>query len=121
MGVRIDANHSWQYHVNDLSIKPNRAATLFFKIRKYVNLKTLRSICFAIFDSYRTYCSELAPTSLSWLLLLWTQNCSTIQWILILQRMLLELLVPYSKKSLILKFQDKDLLRNYFICHQIFK
>ena len=43
---------SWQYHVNDLSIKLNTANALLFKMRKYVGLKILRSIYFAIFDSY---------------------------------------------------------------------
>ena len=56
LGVKIDTNLSWQYHVNDLSIKLNRANALLFKIRKYVSLKILRSICFAIFDSYLSYC-----------------------------------------------------------------
>ena len=33
-GVKIDANLTWQHHVNDLSIKLNRGNALFFKIRK---------------------------------------------------------------------------------------
>ena len=57
LGVEIDTNLSWQYHVNDLSIKLNRANTLLFKMRKYV-----------IFDSYSSYCH-----------LVCAQNCSTIQ------------------------------------------
>ena len=36
--VKIDTNLSWQYHVNDLSIKLNRANVLPFKMRKYVSL-----------------------------------------------------------------------------------
>ena len=56
LGVKIDANLSWQYHVNDLSIKLNRANALLFKMRKYVSLKILTSIYFAIFDSYLSYC-----------------------------------------------------------------
>ena len=52
LGVKIDTNLSWQYHVNDLSIKLNRANALLFKMRKYVSYKILRSIYFAIFDSY---------------------------------------------------------------------
>ena len=32
LGVKIDANLSWQYHVTDLSIKLNRANALFFKM-----------------------------------------------------------------------------------------
>ena len=51
-GVKIDTTLSWQYHVNDLSIKLNRANVFLFKMRKYVSLKILKSIYFAIFDSF---------------------------------------------------------------------
>ena len=69
LGVKIDTNFSWQYHVNliDLPIKLNRANTLLFKMRKLVSLKILKSIYFAIFDSYLSYCC-----------LAWAQNRSTI-------------------------------------------
>ena len=66
--VKIDTNLSWQYHVNDLSIKLNRANALFFKMRKYDSLKILRSIYFATFDTYLPYCC-----------LVWAQNHGTIQ------------------------------------------
>ena len=65
-------------------------------MRKLASLKILKSICFAIFDSYLSYCC-----------LAWAQNRSTIQRILILQKRQLELLifnqeiptpVPYSNK-----------------------
>ena len=97
LGVKINANLTWQHHVNDLSMKLNRANALLFKMRKHVSLKILRSIYFAIFDSY-----------LSYYCLVWAQNFSTIQRILILQKKLLELLisnqgisipVPYSSKT----------------------
>ena len=52
LGVKIDTNLTWQHHINDLSIKLNRANAVLFKIRKYVSPKILRSICFAIFDSF---------------------------------------------------------------------
>ena len=68
LGVKIDTNLSWQYHVNDLSVKLNRANALLFKMRKHVSCKILKSIYFAIFDSYLSYCC-----------LVWAQNCSTIQ------------------------------------------
>ena len=68
LGVKIDAKFTWQYHVNDLSIKLDRANALLFKMRKYVGLKILRSIYFAIFDSYLSYCC-----------LVWAQNFSAIQ------------------------------------------
>ena len=75
LGVKIGANLSWQYHVDDLSIKLIRANVLLSKLRKYVSLKILRSIYFAIFDSYLFYCC-----------LAWAQNCSTTQRIIILQK-----------------------------------
>ena len=68
LGAKIDTNLSWQYHVNGLSIKLNRANAFLFKMRKYVSLKILRSIYFAIFDSYLSYCCFV-----------WAQNCSTIE------------------------------------------
>ena len=75
LGVKIDTNLSWQYHGNDLSIKLNRTNALLLKMKKFVSLKILRSIYFAIFDSYLSYCC-----------LVWAQNCSTIQRIVILQK-----------------------------------
>ena len=66
--VKIDTNLSWQYHVNDISIKLNRANAPLFKMGKYVSLKILRSIYFSILDSYLSYCC-----------LVWAQNCNIIQ------------------------------------------
>ena len=68
LGVKIDTNLSWQYDVNDLSIKLDKDNVLLFKMRKYVSLKIVRCIYFAIFDSHSSYCC-----------LVWAQNCSTIQ------------------------------------------
>ena len=109
LGVKIDTNLSWQY-VNDLSVKLNKANALLFKMRKYVSFKILRSIYFAIFDSYLSYCC-----------LVWAQNCSTIQRIVILQKKAIRIInfQPRNshtshlfKQSSILKFQDKICLEN---------
>ena len=72
--VKIDTNLNLQYYVNDLSIKLNRGNALLFEMRKYGSLKILRSIYFAIFESYLSYCC-----------LVWDQNRSTIQRVVILQ------------------------------------
>ena len=110
LGVKIDTNLSWQYHVNNLSIKLNRANALLFKMRKYVSLKILRSIYFAIFDSYLSYCC-----------LVWAQNYSTIQRIIILQKKAIRIInfqprnfhtSPLFKQNSILKFQDKICIEN---------
>ena len=63
LSEKIDTNLSWQYHANNLSTKLNAANALLLKMRKYVNPKMLRSIYFAIFDSYSSYCC-----------LVWAQN-----------------------------------------------
>ena len=108
--MKIDANLNWQYHVNDVFIKLNRANTPLFKMRKYVSLKIFRSIYFAIFDSYLSYCC-----------LVWAQNYSTIQRIIILQKKAIRIInlqprnfhtSPLFKQNSILKFQDKICLEN---------
>ena len=86
--VKIDKNLSWQYHVNDLSIKRNRANALFFKMRKYVSLKILRLIYFAVFDSYSSHYS-----------LACVQNCSTIQQNVILQKKIVRIINFQPKNS----------------------
>ena len=75
LGVKIDANLNWEHHVNDLSIKLNRSNAFLFKMINFVSLKILRSICFAIFDSYLFYCCFVGA-----------RNRSTIQRIVILQK-----------------------------------
>ena len=39
LGVKIDTTFTWQDHVNDLSIKRNRANALLFKVRNMLVLK----------------------------------------------------------------------------------
>ena len=100
LGVKIDANLGWQYYVDDLSIKLNRGNAL----------KILRSIYFAIFDSYLSYCC-----------LAWAQSCSTIQRIIILQKKAIRIInlqsrnfhtSPLFKLNSILKSQDKICFEN---------
>ena len=38
LGVRIYTNHSWQYGINDISIKLKRANAFLFKMRKQYTL-----------------------------------------------------------------------------------
>ena len=79
-------------------------------MRKYVSPKILRSIYFAIFGSYLSYCC-----------LVWAQNFGTIQRIVILQKKAMRIInfqpsnfhtSPLFKKNSILKFQDKIFLEN---------
>ena len=79
-------------------------------MRKYVSLKILKSFYFAICDSYLSYCC-----------LVWAQNCSTIQRMLILQKKAVRIINFQPRNShtsslfnqdFILKFQDKIFLEN---------
>ena len=79
-------------------------------MRKYVSLKILRSIYFEIFDSYLCYCC-----------LVWAQNFSPIQQILVFQEKAVRIInfQPRNfhtshlfKQNSILKFQDKICLEN---------
>ena len=94
LGMKMDTNHSWQYHFNDLFIKLDRANALLFKMIKSASLKILRTMYFTIFQFFLCYSLVRA------------QIFSTIQQIVILQKRLLELIfkqgmprtVPYSNK-----------------------
>ena len=81
-------------------------------MRNYVSLKIVRSIYFAIFDSYLSYCC-----------LVWAQNFSTIQQTLILQKKAVRIInfqprnshtSPLLKENFILKSQDEICLENIF-------
>ena len=77
LAVKIDTNLSWQQHINDLPINCIEQMLSFSKRENMlvIKYKILRSICFAIFDSY-LYCCPLVSA----------QNRSTIRRIVILQK-----------------------------------
>ena len=50
LGIKIDEkNLTWIDHINGITIKLNRASAMLFKVREFVNTKTLKSIYYAIF------------------------------------------------------------------------
>ena len=111
-GVNIDQHPTSQRHINDLSVKLNRANVLLFRIRKFVDDKILKSIYFAIFESNVNYCS-----------LVWAQNYNAINHLVILQKKALRNMNyqprnshtgPLFRKAAALKFKDKINLRNIF-------
>ena len=108
--VKIDQHLTWQHHINDLSVKLNRANALLFKIWKFVDDKILRSIYFANFESNLNYCS-----------LVWAQNYSGINRLVILQRKAFRIMnyqprnshtSPLFRKAAVLKFKDQIKLEN---------
>ena len=65
----------WHDQVNSIAVKLNSANALLLKIRNYVNVKTLRNIYFAIFDSHLSYSC-----------IVWDQNINTVRRLIILQK-----------------------------------
>ena len=96
--------------MNRIAVKLNRANALLLKIRNYVNIKTLRNIYFAIFDSHLSYSC-----------IVWAQNINTVRRLIILQKKALRIMnfkdqlfhsSPLFSSNNILKFGDKITLEN---------
>ena len=75
LGIKIDDKLNWKEHINDIAIKLNRANAMLYKIRDFVNHNCLRSIYYAIFDSHLNYST-----------IVWGQNKSAINRLVILQK-----------------------------------
>ena len=74
LGIRIDENLNWK-HVSDIAIKLNRANALLFKIRNFVNVKTLKTNYYTIFDSHINYVNVI-----------WAQNSNAVNRVSVLQK-----------------------------------
>ena len=80
---------NWKHRVSDIVIKLNRANALLFKIRNFINVKTLKAISFVIFDSHINYANVI-----------WAQNSNAVNRVSILRKRPWELLV-FSQKIVI--------------------
>ena len=77
LGIEIDENLIWNDHINDIAIKLNRANAMLFKVMEFVNINILKSICYAIFDCHLNYVNTV-----------WSQNRSSMNLLIILQKKL---------------------------------
>ena len=46
LGIKIDENLTWIDHINNISIKHNRANAMPFKVREFVNIEILKLFYF---------------------------------------------------------------------------
>ena len=53
LGIKMYLN--WQDHINNIAIKLNKANAVLYKVRQFLNERTLISIYHAIFDSHLNY------------------------------------------------------------------
>ena len=100
----MDECLQWNFHINQLCLKLNKAHAILCKIHHYVNETTLRSIYYVIFQSH-----------LSHVCTAWGQNIKYNHRISILQRKAMKIIffsdlnehtTPLLSKAKILKFID---------------
>ena len=78
LGIKIDQYLNWQYHINNTAIKLNKANAMLYKVKQFVNQRTLISIYHAIFDSHLNYAS-----------IVWGQTKSSINRVFMIQKKVL--------------------------------
>ena len=110
LGINIDRLLHWYDQVNSIPVKLNKANTLLLRIKNYVNMKRLRNIYFAIFDSHLSYSC-----------IVWAQNIKTVRRLTILQKKTLQIMSfkdrlfhsrPLFSSNNILKVGGKITLEN---------
>ena len=106
LGIQIDKRLTLKQQIYHVALKLNKANVMLSKLR---HIKTLRSVCYAIFESHLCYAS-----------LLWAQSTNSVRFHL-LQKKSLRIMffqsrnshtAPLFKVSKILKFFDKTALEN---------
>ena len=55
LGVLLDCNLSWKYHINELSKKLSRTIGIFYKIRHFVPCEILKTLYYSLFYSFVSY------------------------------------------------------------------
>ena len=55
LGIFLDKNLAWDYHISQLSNKFSRSNDVMFKLRKFIPKQTLLSVYHSIFYSHLTY------------------------------------------------------------------
>ena len=75
--IKIAENLTWVDYIIDNGIKLNRANSMLFKVREFVNNKILKSIYYAIFDCHLSYANAN-----------WGQNRYSMNQLIILQKKL---------------------------------
>ena len=113
LGIRIDENLNWKHHVSDNAIKLNIANALLFKVRRFPNVNTLKTIYYTIFDSYISYANVV-----------WAQNANVVNRVSILQKKTLRIISfqprDYLLRANLLRFNEKIQLENVLLVSKYF-
>ena len=108
MEIEIDKRLTWKQQINQVALKLNKASAMLSKLRHVLDIKTLRSLYYAIFESCLCYAS-----------LSGAQNTNSVKRLHLLQKQSLITMCcqsfhtsPLFKLSEILKSSDKAALEN---------
>ena len=86
LGIQIGKRLTWRQHINHVALKLNKANAMFSKLRHVSDIKTLRSVYYAIFESHLCYAS-----------LIWAQNNDSVKRLHLLQKKLIPQINVLSK------------------------
>ena len=110
LGIKIDESLTWNEHINDMVIKLNRANTMLYKVREFVNTRVQKLIYHAIFDCHLNYANTV-----------WGQNKNSLNRLFLLQKKALRIISfecrnahsnPLFYKHKIVKLHDKIIIEN---------
>ena len=68
LGIQIEKRLTWKQQINHVAFKLNKANAMLSKLRHVLDIKTLRSVYYAIFESHLCYAS-----------LVWAQNTNSVK------------------------------------------
>ena len=112
LGIQIDKRLTCKQQINHVALKLNKSNAMLSKLRQVLDIKTLRSVYSAIFESHLCYAS-----------LVWAQNNNSVKRFHLLQKISLRLMFsqsrnshtsPLFKMSKILKSFDKDSIMHFY-------
>ena len=75
LGIQIDKRLTWKQQINHVALKLDKANAMLSKLRHVLDIKTLRSVYYAIFESHLCYAS-----------LVWAQNTNSVKRLHLLQK-----------------------------------
>ena len=75
LGIQIDKRLTWKQQINHGALKLDKANAMLSKLRHVLDIKTLRSVYYAIFESHLCYAS-----------LVWAQNTNSVKRLHLLQK-----------------------------------
>ena len=73
-GIQIEKRLAWMQQINHVALKLNKANAMLSKLRHILDIKTLRSVYYAMFESHLCYAS-----------LVWAKNTNSVERVHLLQ------------------------------------